>query len=85
MLIKILIGVIALIIGLAGGYLIRKSVAESKIRSAEEEAKKIIEDAAKDTEAVKKEAILEAKDEAHKIRMEAEQEAKERRGELPKN
>lgn len=84
MLIKILIGVIALIIGLAGGYLIRKSVAESKIRSAEEEAKKIIEDAAKDTEAVKKEAILEAKDEAHKIRMEAEQEAKERRGELQK-
>lgn len=84
MLIKILIGVIALVIGLAGGYLIRKSVAESKIRSAEEEAKKIIEDAAKDTEAVKKEAILEAKDEAHKIRMEAEQEAKERRGELQK-
>ena len=84
MLIKILIGVIALVIGLAGGYLIRKSVAESKIRSAEEEAKKIIEDAAKDTEAVKKEAILEAKDEAHKIRMEAEQDAKERRGELQK-
>lgn len=84
MLIKILIGVIALVIGLAGGYLIRKSVAESKIRSAEEEAKKIIEDAAKDAEAVKKEAILEAKDEAHKIRMEAEQEAKERRGELQK-
>lgn len=84
MLIKVLIGVLALIIGLAGGYLIRKSVAESKIRSAEEEAKKIIEDAAKDTEAIKKEAILEAKDEAHKIRMEAEQEAKERRGELQK-
>lgn len=84
MLIKVLIGLVALGIGLAGGYLIRKSVAESKIRSAEEEAKKIIEDATKDTEAVKKEAILEAKDEAHKIRMEAEQEAKERRGELQK-
>ena len=84
MLIKVLIGLIALLIGLAGGYLIRKSVAESKIRSAEEEAKKIIEDATKDTEAVKKEAILEAKDEAHKIRMEAEQEAKERRVELQK-
>lgn len=84
MLIKVLIGIVALIIGLVGGYLVRKSVAESKIRSAEEEAKKIIDDAAKDTEAVKKEAILEAKDEAHKIRMEAEQEAKERRGELQK-
>lgn len=85
MLTNIVIGIAALAIGLAGGYLIRKAVAESKIHSAEEEAKRIVDDATRDMEAVKKEAIVEAKDEAHKIRMEAEQEAKERRSELQKS
>lgn len=84
MLPEIIVGVIALVVGAAGGYYVRKSVAESKISSAEEQAQRIINDATKNTEAIKKEAILEAKDDALKIRTEAEQEAKERRGELQK-
>ncbi len=84
MLEKIIIGIIALAVGILAGYLLRKSIAESKIQSAEAEAQKIIETATKNTEAIKKEAILEAKDEAHKIRTEAEKEAKEQRSELQK-
>lgn len=64
------------------GYLIRKKIAESKIGSAEEEAKRILEDANRDSEARKKELVLEAKEEIHKLRSEAERETRERRSEL---
>jgi ribonuclease Y len=80
----ILVGGVALIIGLLLGIVIRKNVAESKIKSAEAEARRIIEDGIKDSETKKKEAIIEAKDEIHKMRNEAERENKERRNELKK-
>ena len=76
--------VIALIIGILGGYFIRKFLAESKIKSAEEAANKILEDAAKEAEAKKKEAILEAKDEV----LEQEQKLRkklERRAEIQRS
>ena len=41
----------------------RKRFAEAEIGSAEEQAKKIISDAARDADAKKKETIIEAKDE----------------------
>jgi len=62
--------------------LIRKYIAEAKISSAEEEARRIIEDARKEGEAKKREAILEAKEEVHRLRNEAEREIRERRNEL---
>jgi ribonuclease Y len=71
-------------IGAVVGYLVRKSIAEAKISSAEHAAKQIVEDAKRDAEASKKEAILEMKDEAHKIRTEAEREVRERRNEIQK-
>lgn len=64
------------------GYIVRKSIAEAKIASAEEAAKKIIEEAKKDAEAKKREIILEAKEEAHKLRNDVERENRERRSEL---
>ena len=51
------------IVGLAIGFIIRKSIAEKKIGSAEEQARKILEDAIKNAESTKKEAILSAKEE----------------------
>ncbi|ERN53349.1 ribonuclease Y [Alkalihalophilus marmarensis] len=66
------------------GYLVRRSIAEAKISSAEHAAKQIVEDARREAEASKKEAILEVKDEAHKIRIEAEQDIRERRNEIQK-
>lgn len=77
--------IIALIAGLIAfiiGYFLRKKVAEAKITSAEEEAKKIIDEANKEVEAKKREAFLEAKEESHKLRSEVERENKERRSEL---
>lgn len=76
---------LALAIGGLGGYFLRKSIAEAKIKSAEEAALKIIEDAKKEAEARKKEAILEAKDETHRLRAEAEKEIRERRNEIQKS
>jgi ribonuclease Y len=80
----ILVGGVALIIGIILGTVIRKYVAENKIKSAEAEARRIIEEGIKDSETKKKEAIIEAKDEIHKMRNEAERENKERRNELKK-
>ena len=60
----------------------RKRVAEAEIGGAEEEAKRIVNDAAKAAESKKKEALLEAKDEIHKSRVEFDKEMKERRNEI---
>ena len=66
------------------GIRYRKNVAEKEIGSAEEEAKRIINDAIKSAESKKREALVEAKEEIHKERTEYEKEVKERRAELQK-
>ncbi|MBQ8002664.1 MAG: ribonuclease Y [Clostridia bacterium] len=77
---------VALIVGIAIGFFAgnyhRKKVAEAAIGSAEEEAKRIVDDAHKAAQNKKKEALLEAKDEIHKARVEADKEIKERRNEI---
>jgi ribonucrease Y len=75
---------ISAIVGAIVGYLVRKSIAEAKISSAEKYAAQVIEDSKRDAEALKKEALLEAKDEIYKLRTDAEKEVKERRSELQK-
>ncbi len=64
------------------GYLLRRYVAEARIRSAEEAARRINEQALKEAEAKKREAIVEAKDEAFRLKREAEHEIREQRAEL---
>ena len=66
------------------GISYRKHVAEREIGGAEEEAKRIINEAIRGGESKKKEMLLEAKDEIHKSRTENEKEIKERRAELSK-
>lgn len=78
------IAVILVIAAFVGGILYRKKVGEREISSAEEEAKRIINDAIKTAEAKNREALFEAKEEIHKERTEYEQEVKERRAELSK-
>lgn len=82
---EIIVGIICAIIGIIVGFIIRKNISESKIGSAEEEAKKIVDEATKDAETKKKEILVEAKDEAHKMRNEYERENKERRNEIQRN
>ena len=56
--------------------------AEAKIGSAEEEAKRIVNDAIKAAEQKRKETIIEAKDEAFKLKSDADKEIKDRRAEI---
>ncbi len=82
----VIIAVIGMFLAFRYGYSYRKKVAETKIGSAEDEAKRIIDSAKskslKDAENTKKEKLLEAKEEIHKERNELEKEIKERRNEL---
>ena len=77
-----ILAVIALLLGVLFGYLLRKYIAEAKITSAEEAAKRILEEAEKEAEARKREAILEAKEQIHIMRTEADRENRERRNEI---
>ena len=79
--IGIIIGVIA---GTVIGIMYRKNVSERKIGSAEEEAKRIINDSIKTAESKKREALLEAKEEIHRNRADLEREIKDRRSEMQK-
>ena len=76
------IGALALVVGIGFGIWIRKSSAEKKIGSAEEQARRLLEDAIKNAESAKKEAIISAKDEIFKMQKEADFEVKERRKEV---
>jgi ribonuclease Y len=80
----ILAALALLALGFALGIVYRKRVAEREIASAEDEAKRILNDAIKSAESKKREALLEAKEEIHKNRAEYEREVKERRAELSK-
>ena len=84
----ILIIVAAVLISLAIGAIIgmamRKKIAESKIESAEQESKRIVELAKIEAENLKKEEIIKAKEEIMNARAELDQEIKERRGEIQK-
>jgi ribonuclease Y len=75
---------VAFIIAFQLGIIYRKKIAEKEIGSAEEQAKKLLNDAIKASESRKKEALIEAKEEIHKNRTEFEKETKERRIELQK-
>ena len=96
--ITIIVGALFGLVGLLIGYIIRKNIAEGKLKQAEtvadqiiskanEQAESIKSDAKrkiKDAEAMKKEKLLEAKEESHRIKQEADREYKERRIELQK-
>lgn len=72
----------AAVVGFALGYLLRRSIAEGKLKSAEAEARRIVEEAAKGAEARKKEILLEGKEEVHRLRADFDREFKERRSEV---
>ncbi|MBO5744373.1 MAG: ribonuclease Y [Clostridia bacterium] len=76
--------IIGLALGGLVGFIIRKTIGERKIGSAEKEAKRIIDEGQKTAETKKKEALLEAKEEILRARNEAEAEIKERRSEVAK-
>ncbi|NLM85055.1 MAG: ribonuclease Y [Clostridiales bacterium] len=85
MIILAIVGVaVVLVIGFFLGITYRKRVSEREIQSAEEKAKRIINESIKAAESKKREALLEAKEEIHKSRLEHEREMRERRAEIQK-
>lgn len=82
------LAIVLIVVAFAGAFVLgvtyRKKVAEREIVSAEEEAKRIINEAIKSAESKKREALVEAKEEIHKNRSEYEREEKARRADLQK-
>ena len=82
MIVGILAAAIAGVVAFYMGIEQRKKTAERLTGSAEEEARRIVNEAYKTAEARKKEAILEGKDEIHRLRTESDKELSERRKEV---
>jgi len=84
----ILIVVCALIAGAAGyvyGYKRRKKEAEEKIGSAEEHARRLVDDAARKAGEIKKEMELQAKEEILSLKTRLDDEIRSRRAEMQRN
>ena len=80
----ILIGIICVGVGFAIAQLIKSNSMAQKIKTAENEALRIIEDANRRSETLVKEAKLEVKDRLFKMKSEFDSETKEIRAELAK-
>ena len=78
----VIVGIVAIALGILIGYILRKNVAEKTIGSAEQKARNLILDAENRSETIKKEVTLEAKEEAHIMRSDVEKEVRERRAEI---
>ncbi len=73
---------VAAVVGIAVGFLVRKSIAEKKIGSAEQQARRLLEDAIKGAESAKKESVIAAKEEIFQLKKDADIDIKERRKEV---
>ncbi len=83
--VSVFVGLGALLIGLAVGFLLTKLFISKKVGKSKTTAAKIIEDAYAEAKTIKKEAVLEGKEEMHKLRAEFDAELKERRNEIQKS
>jgi ribonuclease Y len=70
---------VALVIGAFVGMVVRKKIAEAKIRSAEAQAALLMEDAKLKSETIKKEAEIEIRDQRLQSKVQLEEEIKNRR------
>ncbi len=80
----VIVGVVALLVGVVADSVYRKNVSEKKLGSAEEEAKRILNEAIKTAESKRREAAVEAKEVVLTARNEWEKEEKERRSDIQK-
>ncbi|MGZ4153061.1 MAG: ribonuclease Y [Actinomycetota bacterium] len=78
----VIAGVVALIFGVAIGFVVRKTMAQSQAQSAESRAQKVVLDAEREAEQVVRTALVEVKDEIGAMRREAEEEVRTRREEV---
>ena len=85
-LVPVLIGVLALVIGLLVSFFVTKKLLTDKYEkengNIEEQRNRMLDDVREESRAIKKEALLEAKEQEIKLRNEFERESKEKRVEL---
>jgi ribonuclease Y len=78
------IGAVILVAGFTGGIYYRKLIVDARINSAEQNAKRIVEDSKKESLTLKKEAIAEGKEEIANIKLRNDEDIKRQRFELQK-
>jgi len=78
----VVVGIVALALGVAVGFWVRKAVAQSQAQSAEARAQKVILEAEREAERLTREALVVAKDEIGALRREAEGDLRSRREEV---
>jgi ribonuclease Y len=77
-----ILAVIAAAAGVGIGYVFRKRLAEARVGAAEDNARRILENAVREAASTKKEALVQTKEEIHRLREEVEKENHGRREEL---
>ena len=78
------IGAAILIAGFFGGIYYRKLIVDARVNSAEQNAKRIIEESKKEAQTLKKEAIAEGKEEIANLKLRSDEDIKRQRFELQK-
>jgi ribonuclease Y len=76
------IGAVILISGFLCGFYYRKFIVDARLGSAEQNAKRVIEDAEKEAQTLKKEAIAEGKEEIANLKLKSDEDIKRQRFEL---
>ncbi|MGZ5297994.1 MAG: Rnase Y domain-containing protein, partial [Actinomycetota bacterium] len=77
-----MVGILALVVGIAAGFLIRKTMAASDSQSIEARAQKTLLEAEREADATRVRAIQDAREESATIRREAEEDVRARREEI---
>jgi ribonuclease Y len=68
--------------GFAAGFLVRRTLAEAKVGTAEDQASRLVDESRKEAETIKKEAALEAKERLYRAKSESDKEVRNKRREL---
>ena len=76
------VGVVALAVGVAVGFLVRKAVAQSQALSAEAKSRQLVLEGEREAERLTREALVQAKDEIGALRREADEDLRPRREEV---
>jgi ribonucrease Y len=76
-----IVGAVALALGVAIGFVVRKAIAGSQAQSAEARAQKVILEAEREAERLTREALVQARDEIGGLRREGEEDLRTRREE----
>ena len=79
---EFVIGAVALILGIAVGFLVRKTVAQGQAQSAEARARQVILEAEREAERLARESLAGVKEEVGALRRETEEDVRTRREEV---